>query len=157
MGTKAKLYLIRSLPGGGKTFLARQLCKKFETAKMFAADDYFMSGQKYKFDASKLGLAHDACYQNTRNCLDSGNISVVHNTFTTYQEIKRYLELVDEFNCDYAVLEPDTEWCNNVEECFKMNTHAVPLESIIRMKNRWQTTDEILKLWQADRNKKNDK
>jgi predicted kinase len=155
--SKAKLYIIRGLSGSGKTTLAKELYKKYPNSKMFAADDFFTKGNKYEFDASKLGLAHGQCYEQTRQCLLSGNTAIVHNTFTTYSEVKKYLELVDELKCEYAILEPSTEWKNSPEECLKMNTHSVPLEAIIRMKNRWQTTDEILKLWQAERNLKKEK
>lgn len=149
---KAKLYNIRGLSGSGKTTLAKELCKKYPNSKMYAADDYFFRGNKYIFDASKLGEAHLECYQNTRKSLLDGNITIVHNTFTTYSEIKKYLELVDEIGCEYAILEPSTSWKDNPDECLKMNTHGVPLEALIRMRNRWQSTNEILKLWQEDRN-----
>jgi len=50
------LYLLRGIPGAGKSTLAKQLgCTHFET------DTFFMVDGEYKFDPSKLRDAHKWC------------------------------------------------------------------------------------------------
>ena len=51
-----ELFLLRGLPGSGKSTLAESLGNM-----NIEADEYFMDGDEYKFDASKLKEAHAWC------------------------------------------------------------------------------------------------
>ena len=53
------LFIVRGLPGSGKTTLAKSL-----GSVHFEADMYFMEGNEYKFDITKIKKAHEWC-QNT--------------------------------------------------------------------------------------------
>ena len=88
------LYIVRGLPGSGKSTFARSIAKSYQ---VFEADQYFIKGGKYNFDPSKLKDAHNDCKQrvarrmreNLFNSIFFSNI-VVSNTFTQDWEMKYY-------------------------------------------------------------------
>ncbi|XP_058999777.1 NEDD4-binding protein 2-like 1 isoform X4 [Mustela lutreola] len=54
------LYLLRGLPGSGKTTLARQLQHDFPRALIFSTDDYFFREDgAYEFNPDFLEEAHE--------------------------------------------------------------------------------------------------
>ena len=61
------LYLVRGVPGAGKSTFAKNLgCTHFET------DEFFMVDGEYKFDPSKLKEAHAWC-------LDQVELAMIQN------------------------------------------------------------------------------
>lgn len=51
-----ELFLLRGLPGAGKSTLAKTI-----GGKHFEADMYFIKDGEYKFEADKLKMAHNWC------------------------------------------------------------------------------------------------
>lgn len=93
------VYLVRGVSGSGKTTLAHELASLtngYSTASSFiiAADDFMLDEHgKYVFEVGKLGAAHKKCFSGFCAALDQGiNIVVVHNTFTTNNEIQPYVD-----------------------------------------------------------------
>jgi len=52
------LYIIRGVPGSGKSTFAKSIAKPWQ---IFEADQFFMKHGKYDFDFTKLRLAHESC------------------------------------------------------------------------------------------------
>lgn len=126
MGYSKTLYIIRGLPGSGKSSLARSLCGQ----NFHEADQYFMDGGVYKFDPTKLKEAHDWCLDQVRKDLEFGLQRVgVSNTFTQAWEMAPYRALAQELG--YSVFVVACE--NNFG-----NVHGVPEEAIERMAKRWE-------------------
>lgn len=126
------LYLLRGLPGAGKSTLARQLgCTHFET------DSFFMVDGEYKFDPSKLKDAHKWCQNEVHNAMilnvtagDHSDI-VVSNTFTQDWEMEPYVELANSWG--YRVFSIIVENRHG-----GVNKHGVPEEKLEQMKNRFE-------------------
>lgn len=119
------LTLIRGLPGSGKSTLARSMgCPHFE------ADMYFVNERgEYCYDVSRIGDAHDWCYQQVEQCLANGESVVVSNTFVCRWEIQPYDKLAKQYACKFDVVECSGDYGN---------IHGVDKKIINKMKKRWQ-------------------
>lgn len=123
----ASLFIIRGLPGSGKTTLAHEIA-----SRVYSADDYFTNRYtgEYHFVAEHLHIAHSNCLQNVRLAMrDRCNKIAVANTFSMRWEMQLYYDAAKEFG--YTVYELT---CNGK---FK-NTHNVPEETISKMMARWE-------------------
>lgn len=99
-----KLYILRGPSGTGKSTLAETLGAK----AVFSADNYFMQGDKYVFNPSKLSSAHGQCQAKTKDALRKGISPVaVDNTFTTRKEITPYMQLAQAYGYTVEFIEPD--------------------------------------------------
>jgi tRNA uridine 5-carbamoylmethylation protein Kti12 len=138
------LYIIRGLPGTGKSTLGKTLAGK----QSFAADDHFMVDGEYKFDPSKLGEAHNQCARNVKNALLDGEAAIrsgvtsfsvaVCNTFSCRWEYEPYIEMAKELGVRYFVInlfDNDTP----LETLFERNVHGVPRHVFKSMYDRWET------------------
>ena len=125
------LYIIRGLPGSGKTTLARKLVahgRHFE-ADMFMVDD---SGQ-YMFQPEKLSHCHRSCKQHTEAAMSMEAADVaVSNTFSQMWEYQDYLDLADRYGYAVQVVECSGSWDSE---------HSVPSSVIERMRDRWEPHD----------------
>lgn len=119
------LYLVRGLPGAGKSTLAN----KIEFLNI-SADDYFTDAEgNYNFDASKLKEAHEFCQQHCESIMKNGADVAVHNTFTRKWEMYPYYDLANKYG--YEVVEII------VKSNFK-SVHNVPAEKVKQMKDRFE-------------------
>ncbi len=122
-----ELFLLRGLPGSGKSTLAKSL-----GGKNFEADMFFMNGNVYSFDASKLPIAHMWCQSRVVLSMeDLDERIVVSNTFTQEWEMKQYTDLAKEFG--YIVYSLIVENRHD-----GVNEHGVPDEVLTRMRNRFE-------------------
>jgi hypothetical protein len=125
------LYLLRGLPGSGKSTVA----KTFGGLHV-EADQYFMEDGVYKFDVTKLGLAHNYCQSQTRGWMkmESDQLStdtiVVSNTFTEEWEMKSYFDMAEEFG--YRVVSLIVENRHGGK-----SIHDVPVKSLEKMEKRF--------------------
>jgi hypothetical protein len=123
---KATLYIIRGLPGSGKSTLARKLCPN----NSYEADEFFMHGGEYKFDAAKIKEAHLWCQAQVAASLSfSKKDTAVANTFTQIWEMDVYFQMAHEAGYDVQVISLTAPW---------QNTHNVPDETLHKMAKRWE-------------------
>lgn len=122
------LYIIRGLPGSGKTTLARQLAG----ANVCEADEFFTDeSYEYKFDPKDIKWAHIYCQNKCKELMDQGvELIAVSNTASRRWEFSKYIELaqLNEYRIVEITLTGDTYG----------NTHNVPNETIEAMKVRWE-------------------
>lgn len=120
------LYIVRGLPGSGKSSLAKKL-----TELVYSADDFFTNKKgEYNFNAKLLGKAHEWCWGKVRDAMFIGaNAVAVANTFTQAWEAERYYQIAEEYGYSVFVIECQNDFGN---------VHDVPQESIDAMKERWE-------------------
>jgi predicted kinase len=122
------LFLLRGLPGAGKSTLAKSI-----GGSHIEADMFFMKDGEYQFDPTKLRDAHEWCRRTTETAMVRGSDKViVSNTFTQEWEMKAYYELAK--NHGFTVFSLIVE--NRHEG---VNEHNVPQEALDRMKARFET------------------
>jgi len=127
-----ELFLLRGLPGSGKSTMAKSLGGEF-----VEADRYFMKYGKYEFDATKLREAHKWCLEQVREWMrvDSKgfdiNRIVVSNTFTQEWEMQPYYDLAKEYG--YMVFSIIVENRHGGK-----NVHNVPEDKINQMRDCFQ-------------------
>lgn len=124
------LYLIRGLPGSGKSTFAQELKQRGLVDRVFEADQYFNLNGEYKFDPTKLAEAHRWCLNSTLSNLDVGANVAVANTFTTEKELEHYLYAAESMGVNVVSLIVENRQGSS-------SVHNVPADTISRMKQRF--------------------
>ena len=141
MYPKKRLLLIRGLPGSGKSYLARELQKGFlDMAVTYTTDDFYMVGDSYVFDRSKLFEAHKWNQDRTEKAMvDEVPVIMVPNTFCTLREAHAYVEMAQRHGYSVEFFEPRTAWKFDAEQLTLRNAHGVPREVIDQMIANWES------------------
>jgi predicted kinase len=122
------LYIVRGIPGSGKSTFAKTL-----GGQHYEADMYFINEDgKYQFDVTKIKDAHQWCqsFVKTDMILEYPKI-VVSNTSTQEWEMEPYFKLAKEYG--YVVFTVVVE--NRHEGA---NQHGVPKDKLEQMRNRFE-------------------
>ena len=128
------LYLLRGIPGAGKSTLAKQLGDSH-----FETDTFFMVDGEYKFDPTKLKKAHEWCQSQIELAMINNHVTagldnsdiVVSNTFTQAWEMDAYNELAKQYG--YRVFSIIVENRHG-----GVNQHNVPEDKLQMMKERFE-------------------
>jgi predicted kinase len=128
------LYIIRGLPGSGKSTFARSL----NLSHHYEADMWFDKFMDGGFDPSKLGEAHGWCQQSADKAMAEGKEDVVvSNTFTQHWEMQPYKDMASKHGYQVKVLKAVGTW---------ESIHGVPESAITTMRGRWEddASEEII-------------
>ena len=154
-----KLTILTGPAGSGKSTLAKQLIEDYQNLAEF--NNYYLStdlywlrpDQSYSFNARELEQAHNWTYKGFKEIIEeedeeskiygtADNI-VLDNTNLTWWEIERYAKLALEHGWKVEIVEPQTEWKNDKDTLFRLNTHNVPLNTIERQLARKEPIEEL--------------
>jgi len=121
------LFIIRGLPGSGKSLFAKLIGKAICTADDYHTDRY----GNYHWKAENVGKAHGWCRCKCERFMKR-NISpiVVANTSTTEKEFNPYYELADKYG--YRVFSIIVENRHGGKD-----SHDVPVETLEKMRDRF--------------------
>ncbi|XP_016848102.1 uncharacterized protein LOC100559189 isoform X2 [Anolis carolinensis] len=134
------LFILRGLPGSGKTTLSHILLGKSRDGIVFSTDDYFRQNNGcWSYNIALLGDAHDWNQKRAKQAMDHGRSPIIiDNTNTQAWEMKPYVEAALEKGYRVEFHEPDTWWKFNPEELEKRNEHGVSREKIVQMLERYE-------------------
>ena len=131
-----KLYIVRGLPGSGKSTFAEALVGS--DFLVCEADKYFIVDGEYKFDATKLRQAHEWCKNRVETYMEDSLVNdqfyreiAVSNTFTQEWEMEAYYKLAEQYG--YMVFSIIVENRHG-----GVNEHGVPADKLEQMKNRFE-------------------
>jgi predicted kinase len=127
----SSLYLIRGLPGSGKSTFARELVPDFLVCE---ADKFFMTENGYEFNPTKLTEAHSWCQKIVETYMMDSELYpkiAVSNTFTRDWELNPYFDLAEKY--DYRVFSVIVENHHGND-----SIHNVSYDTIEKMRNRFE-------------------
>lgn len=131
-----KLYIVRGLPGSGKSTFAEAIVGS--DFLVCEADKYFMVNGEYKFDMSKIKEAHEWCRNRVEIMMKDSLMNdqfyreiAVSNTFTQEWEMKPYFDLAMMYG--YTVFTVIVENRHG-----GVNQHNVPDATLGNMRNRFE-------------------
>lgn len=122
-----ELFLLRGLPGAGKSTLAESIGGKHLEADMYHID----ANGVYNWKPEKVKDAHEWCQFECARAMEWELKVVVSNTFTQEWEMKPYFELAQKHG--YRVFSLVVENRHG-----GVNEHNVPAETLEKMKQRFE-------------------
>jgi len=129
------MFLLRGLPGSGKSTMANVIQRSFMTCSWYEADMFWYTEvgddyTKYDFDINRLHEAHQWCQSKVESILKMEQPVIVSNTFTTEKELKPYYKLAEFYG--YKVVSLVVENRHGGK-----NIHDVPEEVLDKMEKRF--------------------
>jgi hypothetical protein len=140
---------MRGLPGSVKSTTAINLAWAVsnspfasETCTIFATYDYWKRPDgHYDFNYELITEAHVWNQRRAADAIqDAINVIIVDNVNTSLREMMPYVLLAKEAEYEVQLIEAESPWKYNVEECYKRNSHGVPYSTILRMYQEWEST-----------------
>ena len=118
------IYIIRGIPGVGKSTLAKTIMRGIIGHSVHCEADKYFVGRE--FDPNMLGAAHAKCLRDAKEAIAMGFNVIVSNTFVKQWEINPYRELAHGYKI------PCIEITVKGKNGFK-SIHNVPEHTIARM------------------------
>jgi len=119
------LTLIRGIPGSGKSTYA---LRHYPGRLIVEADMLTMQGGRYRFDVDKLPERRQAALSIVSEALSIEADVVVTGTLATKAELDKYIDLARMYDSSHEVVVCEGKF---------QSVHAVPLQVIASMKDRW--------------------
>jgi predicted kinase len=124
------VIILQDMPGIGKSTLIRG---RYKRAKVVSADRFFMKGDRYIFEPTKLGEAHAQCLRGfTALVSDEENkyeTIVVDNTNTTVAEYAPCAALAQAYGHELKIITV----LGDPLKAHKRNKHGVPPKDVLNM------------------------
>lgn len=161
---KNKVLIMRGISGSGKSFLAKELQKKYNVDKTVSADHFFTDEKgMYNWSANKTHIAHKVAKQDFLNRLSKKEpVIIVDNTNTKFSEFSFYVKEAVKAGYEVEFVEPnwhpdlkDKEGRWNVDFIEKQQKNrasqnkVIPRDVLEKMRDRYEynpTVDKLLNI-----------
>lgn len=147
-----QMVIMRGVPGSGKSTLARQIFNDHIYANIskviLATDDIISANGYYLWCPELIAASHNT---NRLKCLQACKLGIeliiIDQVNYSFAHMRPYAEYGFEYGYNISCRLPNNSWSWDAEECYKRNTHDVPLESIQTKLDRFvpqHTIDNML-------------
>jgi predicted kinase len=127
------LYLIRGLPGSGKSTFASMIARTLD-CDHWEHDQYLYTDEgEYVWTEKRMAYAYRQCLRDTEATMQRGEPVVVSNVFPTAKSLKKYRKLAEQYGYQvtYVVVE---------NRRGGQNIHNVPEEALKGMREAFQVS-----------------
>lgn len=130
---KGILYILRGVPGCGKSTLANSL-----NGVVCEADQYWITNGVYKFDPAKLPYAHNYCKANVEHAMIEGEPRIiVSNTSVKESDLEPYYKLAKLYNYKVFSLIVENRHSGS-------NIHNVPVVKLEEMEQKLRNSIKLI-------------
>ena len=127
-------YIMRGVPGSGKSEVAKQLAK--EIGAIHSTDDFFYVNGEYRFDPGRLQENHDRNFEAFCQSLHQGiPVVICDNTNMRHLHFQRYVDAAKQAGYLVAIVVIPRP---KPEVAAQRTVHNVPVAVIQRMISRWE-------------------
>jgi len=145
------LYVMRGVPGSGKSHLAKTILHHEHSSTNFngvilSTDDFFDKEGIYVFNPKELPNAHQWNQKRALDHMTKGHSPIIiDNTNTQKWEAKFYVENGLDSGYRVIVREPETEWwkAKDSVQMAQKNSHGVPQDAIKKMLDRFEKDFDV--------------
>lgn len=136
-----QVYIMRGLPGSGKSEKAKELIRgKF--GLIFCTDDYFIGRDgKYRFVHTMLDSYHDKCFNAFADAIKKGlSPLVVDNVNALQWQYRRYVSIARAYGYKVTIVTMEHP---EPEVAATRNSHGVPVSTIHKLVHFWEADLEL--------------
>ncbi|XP_018610672.1 NEDD4-binding protein 2-like 1 isoform X2 [Scleropages formosus] len=140
------LYILRGLPGSGKSSFAKKIRARYGEGRILSSDDYFRNeqGVMVHFDRQKLPEAHRVNRRLAWEAMRDGvHPVIIDNTNITCRDMRSYVKMGLRFGYHIRFRYTRDSWRRTVEELHERINGKVPLWVMKRMKRRYEFISSI--------------
>lgn len=162
LASAKKLIIMRGVSGSGKSTLAQSLK---DGGEVFSTDEFFYNKDKYDFDPTQLGNAHQWNQMRAFHAMQQGVTPVIiDNTNVRAWEARPYVEEGIKNGYQVEIVEPTSPWWRSFrpglsdDELWQLaeimaskNSHGVPAQGIFRMLSNWEHNLKVDDILRAER------
>lgn len=151
-----KCYVLQGVSGSGKSTYAKKLVAELmrgnrpeyvaeSGAIILSTDDFFLDkGGEYRFDGSKLGIAHAGNMRKFIDaCRNEFEVVICDNTNTSIAELAPYVAVADAFGYEVEI---HFVKCDPAVAAAR-NTHGVPVHAVEAMARRIENSARDIPPW----------